>query len=72
MQERKDKPLDPVAEEKSLEAATALAFPTPFPLKIMGRKESGFTTAAEAPPCHFPEPVSPDVAVGRTSSGPTP
>ena len=45
MQERKDRPLDPGAEEKSLEAATALAFPTAFPLKIMGRRESGFTTA---------------------------
>ena len=45
MQERKDKPLDLVKEEASLEAATALAFPTAFPIKIMGRKESGFTTA---------------------------
>ena len=45
MQERKDKPLDPVAEEKALEGATALAFPTQFPIKIMGRRESGFTTA---------------------------
>jgi hypothetical protein len=45
VRERKDKPLDPVAEEKSLEGATALAFPTQFPIKIMGRRESGFTTA---------------------------
>ena len=36
MQERKKEPLD---------EAVGLAFPTPFPLKIMGRKESGFTTA---------------------------
>jgi putative lipoic acid-binding regulatory protein len=45
VQERKDKPPDPAAEEQSLEAATALAFPTAFPIKIMGRRESGFTTA---------------------------
>jgi len=44
VQERNDKPLDAAAEEKSLEAATALAFPTAFPIKILGRKESGFTT----------------------------
>ena len=36
MQERNDKPL---------EQAVGLAFPTPFPIKIMGRRESGFTTA---------------------------
>ena len=36
MQERKKEPL---------EEAVGLAFPTSFPLKIMGRKESGFTTA---------------------------
>ena len=45
MPERKDKPPEAAAEEKSLEAATALAFPTQFPIKIMGRRESGFTTA---------------------------
>ena len=27
------------------EAPTELAFPTPFPIKIMGRKEGGFTKA---------------------------
>ena len=36
MQERKNEPLD---------EAVGLAFPTAFPLKIMGRRESGFTTA---------------------------
>jgi putative lipoic acid-binding regulatory protein len=36
VQERKKEPLD---------EAVGLAFPTAFPLKIMGRKESGFTTA---------------------------
>ena len=36
MQERND---------KSLDVASVLAFPTAFPIKIMGRRESGFTTA---------------------------
>jgi len=36
VQERKNEPLD---------EAVGLAFPTAFPLKIMGRRESGFTTA---------------------------
>ena len=39
MQERNDKPP---------EQALGLAFPTPFPIKIMGRRESGFTTAVLA------------------------
>ena len=45
MQERNDKPLEADAKEKPLEAVSVLAFPTAFPLKIMGRRESGFTTA---------------------------
>lgn len=36
MQERKDKPL---------EIESVLAFPTAFPIKILGRREGGFTTA---------------------------
>ena len=36
MQERNDKPL---------EAESLLAFPTAFPIKIMGRREGGFTAA---------------------------
>mgnify|MGYP001232478384 CR=1 FL=1 len=36
MQERNDKPL---------EAESLLAFPTAFPIKVLGRRESGFTTA---------------------------
>ncbi len=36
MQERND---------KRPEAAAALAFPAPFPIKIMGRREAGFTSA---------------------------
>ncbi len=35
MQERNDKPLD----------AVGLAFPAAFPIKIMGRREAGFTRA---------------------------
>jgi putative lipoic acid-binding regulatory protein len=36
VQERKDKPL---------EIESVLAFPTAFPIKILGRREGGFTTA---------------------------
>jgi putative lipoic acid-binding regulatory protein len=36
VQERKKEPLD---------EAVGLAFPTPFPIKVMGRRESGFTKA---------------------------
>ena len=36
MQERNDKPL---------EIESVIAFPTAFPIKIMGRRESGFTAA---------------------------
>ena len=36
MQERND---------KQLEGAVGLAFPTEFPIKIMGRREAGFTKA---------------------------
>jgi putative lipoic acid-binding regulatory protein len=43
--ERKDKPLEADVKEKPLEAVSVLAFPTAFPIKIMGRRESGFTTA---------------------------
>lgn len=45
MRERKDKPLEAESKEKPLEAVSVLAFPTPFPIKVMGRRESGFTTA---------------------------
>lgn len=43
MPERQDKLLEMVAKEPV--AALAIAFPTPFPIKIMGRRESGFTAA---------------------------
>ena len=45
MQERNDKPLEADVKEKPLEAVSVLAVPTAFPIKIMGRRESGFTTA---------------------------
>ena len=44
MRERNGKPPEAAATEP-LEAVSALAFPTAFPIKIMGRRESGFTTA---------------------------
>ena len=45
MQERNDKLPEAESKEKPLEAVSVLAFPTAFPIKIMGRRESGFTTA---------------------------
>ena len=45
MQERNGKPPEAESKVKSPEAALALAFPTAFPIKIMGRREGGFTTA---------------------------
>ena len=51
MQERNGRPpengksLEAVANVKPLGAVSVLAFPTPFPIKIMGRREGGFTKA---------------------------
>ena len=45
MRERNGKPPEAEAKEKPLETASLLAFPTAFPIKILGRRESGFTTA---------------------------
>ena len=45
MQERNGKPPEASAKVAPLEMESALAFPTAFPLKIMGRREGGFTTA---------------------------
>ena len=42
MQERNGKPPEAPVNEP-LEAASALAFPTAFPIKVMGRREGGFT-----------------------------
>jgi len=39
------KPLEAESKETPLEATSVLAFPTPFPIKIIGRREAGFTTA---------------------------
>jgi hypothetical protein len=41
-QSGQEPPLEAGEKEKPLEAASLLAFPTPFPIKILGRKESGF------------------------------
>jgi hypothetical protein len=35
----------PERKKEPLDEAVGLAFPTAFPIKIMGRKESGFTQA---------------------------
>lgn len=42
MQERNGKPPEAPVNEP-LEAASALAFPTAFPIKVMGRRGGGFT-----------------------------
>ena len=42
MQERNGKPPE---KGESLATASLLDFPTPFPIKIMGRREGGFTKA---------------------------
>ena len=43
MQERNGKPPEAQPKETPPDAAPALAFPTAFPIKIMGRREGGFT-----------------------------
>jgi uncharacterized protein len=42
VQERHGKPPE---KEEPLATASLLNFPTPFPIKIMGRREGGFTKA---------------------------
>ena len=42
MQERNGKPPE---NERPLDTASLLDFPTQFPIKIMGRREGGFTSA---------------------------
>jgi putative lipoic acid-binding regulatory protein len=42
VQERNGKPPE---KEKPLETASLIDFPTAFPIKIVGRREGGFTTA---------------------------
>jgi len=58
VQERKNEPLD---------EAVGLAFPTAFPLKIMGRKESGFTTAV----VEIVKRHAPDFAPGTLEARPS-
>jgi hypothetical protein len=45
VQERNGKPPEARAGEPPLEAASLLDFPTAFPIKIMGRRDGGFTKA---------------------------
>ena len=45
MQERNGKSLEADLQVKPPEATSVLAFPTAFPIKIIGRREGGFTTA---------------------------
>ena len=45
MQERNGKPPEAVAKDQLLVTASLVEFPAAFPIKIMGRREGGFTTA---------------------------
>ena len=58
MQERNDKPL---------EMESALAFPTAFPIKIMGRRESGFTSGV----IEIVKRHAPDFAPGTIETRPS-
>ena len=58
MQERNDRRPDPVVE---------LAFPTTFPIKIMGRRESGFTRAV----IEIVQRHAPDFVPGSLESRPS-
>ena len=58
MQERKDKPL---------ELESVLAFPTAFPIKIMGRREGGFTSAV----IEIVKKHAPDFAPGTLETRPS-
>lgn len=58
MQERKDKPL---------EIESVIAFPTPFPIKIMGRREGGFTSAV----IEIVKRHAPDFAPGTLETRPS-
>ena len=55
------------SKKEPLDAAVGLAFPTPFPLKIMGRREGGFTKAViQIVQKHAPD-FSPDSIETRPS-----
>lgn len=67
MQERDGKPPESPAGDAAPGTASLLSFPTPFPIKIMGRRESGFTTAVlEVVRRH-----APDFAPGTLESRPS-
>ena len=56
MPERNDKLPEQSGQEPLLEAAPLLAFPTPFPIKILGRKDGGFAQGVLEIVCsHAPE-----------------
>ena len=58
MRERKDKPL---------ELESVLAFPAAFPIKIMGRREGGFTSAV----IEIVKKHAPDFAPGTLETRPS-
>ena len=64
MQERKGKPPE---TQEPLAAASLLDFPTVFPIKIMGRREGGFTKAV----IEIVRRHAPDFAPGTIESRPS-
>jgi putative lipoic acid-binding regulatory protein len=64
VQERNGKPPE---KEKPLEAVSLLDFPTTFPIKIMGRREGGFTTAV----IEIVKRHAPDFAPGTIETRPS-
>lgn len=66
MQERKDKPLEMTGKEPQ-EVALVIAFPTAFPIKILGRREGGFTSAV----LEIVKKHAPDFAPGTLETRPS-
>jgi putative lipoic acid-binding regulatory protein len=66
VQERKDKPLEMTGKEPQ-EVALVIAFPTAFPIKILGRREGGFTSAV----IEIVKRHAPDFAPGTLESRPS-
>ena len=64
MQERNGKPPE---SAKPLETASLLDFPTLFPIKIMGRREGGFTKAV----IEIVQRHAPDFAPGTIETRPS-
>jgi len=55
------------SKKEPLDEAVGLAFPTPFPLKIMGRREGGFTKAV----IHIVQKHAPDFQAGTIETRPS-